>query len=59
MINKNTKIFLAGHQGMVGSEIFSKLKLLGYKKIIVASKRDLNLINQTSVYNFLRKTRQR
>jgi GDP-L-fucose synthase len=57
MINKNTKIFLAGHQGMVGSEIFSKLKLLGYKKIIVASKKDLNLINQTSVYNFLKKTR--
>ena len=34
MISKNNKIFLAGHNGMVGSAILKKLKSLGYKNII-------------------------
>jgi len=37
MISKNIKIFLAGHKGMVGSAIFSKLKKDGYKNIIELS----------------------
>ena len=35
MINKNTKIFVAGHNGLVGSAILRKLKKLGYKKLII------------------------
>ena len=34
MLKKNSKIFLAGHKGMVGSAILRKLNKRGYKKII-------------------------
>ena len=49
------KIFLAGHRGLVGSAILKKLEQKGYKKIITASKSKLNLLNQNSVNNFLKK----
>ena len=45
MINKNCKIFVAGHKGLVGSAIIRKLKTSGYKKILIAEKSTLNLIN--------------
>ena len=34
MIKYNSKIFIAGHNGLVGSAIYRKLKEKGYKKII-------------------------
>ena len=34
MLNKESKIFLSGHRGLVGSAILKKLKEQGYKKII-------------------------
>ena len=40
-INKNSKIFLAGHRGMVGSAIYRKLLIKGYKKIIIEDKKSL------------------
>jgi len=55
MISKNNKIFLAGHNGMVGSAILKKLKSLGYKNIICVSKKKLNLLDQRKVENFLKK----
>ena len=55
MIAKNDKIFLAGHNGMVGSAILKKLKLRGYKKIITVSKSKLNLLDQKKVEIFLKK----
>ena len=55
MINKNSKIFIAGHKGMVGSAICKKLINKGFKKIITATKKKLNLIDQKSTFNFLRK----
>ena len=55
MINKNSKIFLAGHNGMVGSAIFKKLRSMNYKKIFVRSKKQLNLIDQKKVFNFIKK----
>ena len=39
MINKNSKIFVAGHKGMVGSTIVRKLKKKGFSKIIIADKK--------------------
>lgn len=48
----NARIFVAGHNGMVGSAIVRKLKELGYKNIITASKKELNLLNQLSVQSF-------
>ena len=51
------KIFVAGHNGLVGSAIVNKLKLCGYKNIITVSKKKLNLINQKDVFTFLRKSK--
>ena len=55
MILKKDKIFLAGHQGLVGSAIFKLLKKRGYKKIIVESKKNLDLLDQNKVLKFLEK----
>ena len=40
MINKNSKIFIAGHKGLVGSALHLKLKREGFKNILV--KKDKN-----------------
>ncbi len=55
MINKNSKIFVAGHNGLVGSAIVRKLKEKGFKKILTISRSKLDLTNEIKVYNFLRK----
>ena len=57
MISKNAKIFVSGHRGLVGSAIFRKLKLLGYKQIITAEKKKLDLRNQKKIFNFLKKNK--
>ena len=40
---KKDRIFVAGHNGLVGSAVLRKLKQLKYKNIIVADKKKLNL----------------
>lgn len=55
MINKNSKIFVAGHNGLVGSAIVKKLKSKGYEKILTVDKSKLDLTNQQKVFNFLKK----
>ena len=55
MINLNSKIFLAGHKGLVGSAILRKLRIKGYKNIILVDKKKLDLLNQKKVYSFLKK----
>ncbi len=55
MINKKSKIFIAGHKGLVGSAILRKLRYLGYKKILLIDKKKLNLIDQKEVIKFLKK----
>ena len=40
MINKKSKIFVAGHKGMVGSSIIRKLKKKGFSKIIFVEKKN-------------------
>ena len=52
MISKKSKIFVAGHKGLVGSAILRKLKDKGYKNIIVADKSKLDLTNQLEFINF-------
>ena len=54
MINLNSKIFLAGHRGMLGSSILRTLKKKGYKKIILANKKKLDLRNQDLVKKFFK-----
>jgi len=53
MINSNDKIYLAGHNGMVGSAIHRKLIEKGFVNIICRSSEDLDLTNQQNVHNFL------
>ena len=55
MINTNLKIYVAGHKGLVGSAIVRELKKKGYKKIIVASRKKLDLTKQLIVLKFLKK----
>ena len=54
MIKLNSKIYVAGHNGLVGSAIVRELKKNGYKNIITATKNKLNLIDQNKVLKFLK-----
>ncbi len=58
MINKKSKIFVAGHNGLVGSAIVRKLIDKGYKNIITIEKNNLDLTDQSKVFNFLKKKNQ-
>ena len=55
MIKLSSKIYVAGHNGLVGSSIVRKLKEKGYRNIIVSSRKKLNLLNQLDVLKFLKK----
>lgn len=55
MINKNSKIYLAGHTGLVGSAVLRYLKKQKYKKIFLKKKKDLDLRNQYDTFKFLNK----
>jgi GDP-L-fucose synthase len=54
-MNYKSKIYVAGHTGLVGSAIIRELKKNGYRKIITASRKQLDLINQEKVLKFLRR----
>jgi GDP-L-fucose synthase len=51
-MNKNSKIYIAGHRGMVGSAIFRKLTKEGYHHIICRNSSDLDLRDYTQVSQF-------
>jgi GDP-L-fucose synthase len=57
MVNKKSKIYVAGHNGLVGSAIVRALNKSGYKNIIVANRKELDLINQIKVLKFLKKNK--
>lgn len=52
MINKSSKIYIAGHNGMVGSAIVRNLKSQGYLNIITKNSAELDLRNQAQVNAF-------
>ena len=54
-LSKKTKIFLAGHKGMVGSAILKKLKDNGYKNIITRNRKQLDLLDQNKTNKFLKR----
>ena len=51
-ISKTSKIYIAGHNGMVGSACLRLLKNKGYSNIIFSSSKDLDLTNQQKVSSF-------
>lgn len=54
-MNLDSRIFVAGHNGMVGSAIVRKLEQLGYKNIITMQRSKLDLLDQSQVDDFFRK----
>jgi GDP-L-fucose synthase len=52
MMNKDSKIFVAGHRGMVGSAIVRKLKAEGYVNLSLRTSSELDLRNQAAVEAF-------
>ena len=55
LMNKETKIYIAGHNGMVGSAIWRALEKKGYNNLIGKSSKELDLRNQQAVINFYKK----
>ena len=53
-LNKNSKIYLAGHNGMVGSSILRLLKKKNYKRIYTKTKSNLDLLDQAKTLKFLK-----
>ena len=55
MIEKNTKIYLSGHRGLVGSAIYRRLQKEGFTNIITRTHAELDLTNQAEVNAFFEK----
>jgi len=51
-MDKNSKIYIAGHNGMVGSAIKRNLEAKGYTNFVTRSSKDLNLLNEQAVADF-------
>ena len=56
-MEKNSKIYIAGHRGMVGSAIVRKLVMEGYSNLIFRTSSELDLRNQVDVTAFLKEER--
>ena len=52
MLDKNSKIYVAGHNGLVGSAIWNNLKIRGYNNLIGRSHKELDLTDQNAVKKF-------
>lgn len=55
MLEKSSKIYIAGHRGLVGSAIWNNLKARGYTNLIGCSHHELDLTDQQAVENFFAK----
>lgn len=54
-MDKNSKIYIAGHKGLVGSAIINELQEQGYNNIIFRTHNELDLLNQRLVFDFFEK----
>lgn len=52
-INSQTKIFLTGHNGMVGSACLKQLRLSGYNNVIIRNSKELDLTTEVDVFKFI------
>ena len=57
MIKQHSKIFIAGHNGLIGSSILSLLKKKGFKNLITKTRKQLDLIDQRKVNIFFKKNK--
>ncbi len=54
-LNKKSKIFIAGHKGMVGSSILRHFKKQGYENLFVKNRNSLDLTDQKKTYSYINK----
>jgi len=52
MISNSSKVFVAGHRGMVGAAVIRQLKSAGFTNLLLRSRSELDLTNQSSVHAF-------
>lgn len=52
IMNPNSKIYVAGHRGLVGSAIVRQLEAKGYSNFVFRTHKELDLVNQTQVNDF-------
>lgn len=52
IMNKNARIYVAGHRGLVGSALLRELEKQGYKNIITCTHAEVDLVNQRAVADF-------
>lgn len=53
-MNKQAKIYIAGHRGLVGSALIRQLENQGYENLVTRTHADLDLTNQLAVENFFK-----
>lgn len=56
-MNLDSKIFVAGHKGLVGSAIIRSLREHGYKNLVFVTSKELDLRNENAVLDFFKKTK--
>ena len=56
-MNKNQKIYVAGHRGLVGSALVRRLQAEGYDNLLTVTSKELDLKNQTAVVDFFERER--
>ena len=56
-MNLDSRVFVAGHKGLVGSAIVRSLRENGYKNLILVTSNELDLRNQSEVLDFFKKTK--
>ena len=52
-MDKQAKIFIAGHRGMVGSALVRRLQAGGYTNVLTAGRQELDLLDQRAVHAWL------
>lgn len=52
-MDKDSKIFVTGHRGMVGSALVRRLQAGGYTRILTAGRSELDLLDSYAVHDFL------
>jgi len=56
-VNKNARIYVTGHRGMVGSAIVRRLLAAGYTNLVVRTRKQLDLLDQRAVRAFMEETK--
>ncbi len=52
-MDENSKVYVAGHRGLVGSALMRRLEKDGYKNIVTRTHKELDLLNQAAVHEFM------